>query len=47
MKNFIIEKNRGIVSEHFLDKNIADFDSACTYISALPYKRNKDKSNIL
>lgn len=47
MKNFIIEKNRGIVSEQFLNKDITDFDSACIYISALPYKRNTDKNNIL
>lgn len=47
MNNFRIQKHRGIVSEEFLNKNIADFDAACRYVSLLPYKRNKDKSNIL
>lgn len=47
MKNFKIHKKQGIVSEHFLSKNIHDFDSACHYISMLPYKRNTDKHDIL
>ncbi|WP_294302725.1 hypothetical protein [uncultured Chryseobacterium sp.] len=47
MKNFIIEKNKGIVSKQFLNKNITDFHSACTYISTLPYKRNTDKTYML
>lgn len=47
MKNFIIGKNSGIVSEQFLNKNITDFHSAGTYISKLPYKRNTDKNDIL
>lgn len=46
MKNFRI-KNKGIVSEQFLNKNIHDFDSACHYISMLPYKRNTYKHDIL
>lgn len=47
MKNFKIQKGKGIVSEQFLNKDIHDFDSACHYISRLPYKRNTDKHNIL
>lgn len=47
MKNFLIEKNKGIVSEQFLNKGITDFASACTYISTLPYERNTDKADIL
>lgn len=47
MNNFKIQKDRGIVSEQFLYRNISDFDAACQYISILPYKRNADKSNIL
>lgn len=46
MKNFRI-KNKGIVSEQFLNKNIHDLDSACHYISMLPYKRNTYKHDIL
>lgn len=46
MKNFTINKNKGIVSEKFLSKNITKFYVACKYVSELPYKRNSDKSNI-
>lgn len=46
MKNFAINKNKGIISEEFLNKNILDFHSACKYVSELPYKRNSDKNNI-
>ncbi|MFC0427528.1 hypothetical protein [Chryseobacterium scophthalmum] len=46
MKNFAINKNKGIISEEFLNKNILDFPSACKYVSELPYKRNSDKNNI-
>lgn len=47
MKNFKIQKDKGIVSEQFLNRNIHDFYSACHYISMLPYKRNTDKHDIL
>lgn len=47
MKNFKIQKDKGIVSRQFLTKNVHDFDSACHYISMLPYKRNTDKRDIL
>ncbi|MCJ8153737.1 hypothetical protein MKJ01_08210 [Chryseobacterium sp. SSA4.19] len=46
MKNFIINKQNGAVSEEFITRNIKDFHSATTYIAALPYKRNPDKSNV-
>lgn len=45
MKNFLI-KSKEIVSGLFLERNIKDFQSACQFISQLPYKRNNDKSNI-
>jgi hypothetical protein len=45
MKDFLI-KNKGIVSDCFLERNVSDFHSACQFISRLPYKRNNDKSNI-
>lgn len=47
MNNFKIQKDKGIVSEKFLNKNIEDFSEACRYLSLLPYKRNKDKHDIL
>lgn len=47
MNNFKIQKDKGIVSEEFLNKNIADFSTACQYVSLLPYKRNTDKNDIL
>lgn len=47
MDNFKIKKDKGIASEQFLNKNIADFNAACQYVSLLPYKRNTDKSDIL
>lgn len=47
MKNFKIQKDKGIVSEQFLNRNIHVFYSACHYISMLPYKRNTDKHDIL
>jgi len=46
MKNFIIHKDKGIISNEFLKRNITDFNSACKYVSELPYKRNSDKKNI-
>lgn len=46
MKNFAITQHKGIISDEFLIRNISDFDSACRYISELPYKRNADKNNI-
>lgn len=44
--NFEI-KNSGVVSNEFLKLGIQDFKSACKFISLLPYKRNKNKENIL
>ena len=44
--NFEI-KNNGVVSNEFLKLGIQDFKSACKFISLLPYKRNKNKENIL
>ncbi|MCI3938521.1 hypothetical protein MQX03_15075 [Chryseobacterium aahli] len=46
MKNFIIHKDKGIISNEFLNRNITDFHSASKYVSELPYKRNSDKNNI-
>ena len=46
MKNFPISQNKGIISEEFLKRNIKDFNAACKYMSALPYKRNCDKNSI-
>lgn len=46
MKNFTIDKNKGIISEEFFNKNILDFHSACKFVSELPYKRNVNKNNI-
>jgi hypothetical protein len=46
MKNFTIHKNKGIISEEFLNRNISDFHSACKFVTELPYKRNADKNNI-
>ncbi|UFH31327.1 hypothetical protein LNP04_15325 [Chryseobacterium sp. C-71] len=46
MKNFEIRKDKGIISNEFLNKNITDFHSASKYVSELPYKRNSDKNNI-
>lgn len=43
MKNFTIDKNKGVISDEFLNRNILDFHSACKYVSELPYKRNTDK----
>lgn len=43
--NFQIENN-GIVSEKFRTLNIYNFESACKFISELPYKRNQNKDNI-
>ncbi len=36
-----------LVSDALLEKGITDFNNAATYISHLPYSRNKDKTNIL
>lgn len=44
--NFNI-KNTGEVSKEFLNLGINDFQNACTFISKLYYKRNKDKNDIL
>ncbi len=44
--NFEIKSN-GEVSNEFLKLGIKDFKSACKYISMLPYKRNKNKENVL
>lgn len=44
--NFEI-KNNGEVSNEFLKLGILDFKSACKFISLLPYKRNKNKENVL
>ncbi|MGG5576126.1 hypothetical protein ACPDHL_02140 [Myroides sp. C15-4] len=44
--NFEI-KNKGEVSNEFLKVGVQDFKSACKFISLLPYKRNKNKENIL
>lgn len=46
MKNFAINKNKGIISEFFVNENITDFYSACQYVSLLPYKRNNNKNNV-
>jgi len=46
MKNFEIHKDKGIISNEFLNRNITDFHSANKYVSELPYKRNSDKNNI-
>lgn len=46
MKNFPLQKDKGITSLEFLKRNISDFYSACTFMSELPYKRNLDKNNI-
>ncbi|RZJ49663.1 MAG: hypothetical protein EOO19_04955 [Chryseobacterium sp.] len=46
MKNFSIIQRKGIISDEFISRKIADFSSACKFISDLPYKRNSDKSNI-
>ncbi|WBV59963.1 hypothetical protein PFY12_13050 [Chryseobacterium camelliae] len=46
MKNFTIDKGKGMISEEFLERNVFDFHSACKYVSGLPYKRNVDKNNI-
>jgi hypothetical protein len=46
MKNFSIIQHKGIISDEFISRKIADFSSACRYISELPYKRNSDKNNI-
>jgi hypothetical protein len=47
MKNFTLNKDKGIISDKFLSRNITDFHGACQYIAALPYKRNLHKNNIL
>ncbi|TDS53828.1 hypothetical protein [Myroides indicus] len=44
--NFRIENN-GVISKEFIKLGIADFESACQYISLLPYRRNTDKNDIL
>lgn len=44
--NFKIE-NKGIVSDKFLKSGINNFEKACEFIASLPYKRNKDKNDIL
>lgn len=44
--NFEI-KNNGEISNEFLKLEINDFKTACKFISLLPYKRNKNKENIL
>ncbi|MHC5310383.1 hypothetical protein ACYSNM_10045 [Myroides sp. LJL116] len=44
--NFKITANE-VISREFLNLGIADFQSACKYISLLLYKRNKNKDNIL
>lgn len=46
-ENFTINGEKGRVSEKFTELNIHDFETACQYIAALPYKRNQDKNNIL
>jgi len=46
MKNFSIIQRKGIISDEFISRKIADFSSACKFISELPYKRNSDKSNM-
>lgn len=46
MKNFSIRNRKGLVSQQFLNMNISDFQTACRYISELPYKRNSDKNNL-
>lgn len=46
MKNFEIHKDKGIISDEFLNRNITDFHSACKLVSELPYKRNSNKNNI-
>jgi hypothetical protein len=43
--NFRIENN-GVISEEFIKLGIADFESACQYISLLPYRRNTNKNDI-
>ena len=46
MINFpIISKD--IISNHFLDLGIIDFNKAAKYIQILPYKRNSNKENQL
>jgi hypothetical protein len=44
--NFEI-KSQEEVSREFLKNNIVDFNTACGFISSLPYKRNKNKNNLL
>lgn len=44
--NFSIENN-GIVSSRFITQKITDFNSACQFVAALPYKRNLDKNDLL
>ncbi|WP_084292219.1 hypothetical protein [Pedobacter nyackensis] len=44
--NFEIKYN-GKVSKEFLNLGINDFKSACKFVSRLPYKRNKNKKDIL
>ncbi|CAD7800957.1 hypothetical protein CHRY9390_00708 [Chryseobacterium aquaeductus] len=46
MINFSIHKDKGIISNEFLNRNITNFHSACKFISELLYKRNSDKKNI-
>ena len=43
--NFDIAAN-GKISNNFLNRNVSDFKSAMTFITQLPYGRNKDKRNL-
>jgi hypothetical protein len=44
MFNFAITPS-GTVSKEFLSLGIPDFSSACQYVTQLPYRRNKDKTD--
>lgn len=46
MKNFPIVSGQ-LVSKTFLNQGIKDFEEACNFIASLPYRRNRNKTNIL
>ncbi|MDR0229998.1 MAG: hypothetical protein LBI72_13205 [Flavobacteriaceae bacterium] len=46
MVNFKIESSAPL-SKAFVELNIIDYKQACDYIRYLPYKRNKDRDNLL
>ncbi|WP_185113880.1 hypothetical protein [Chryseobacterium indologenes] len=47
MHNFTINGENGIVSEKCIEFNIRDFHTASQFVAKIPYKRNRDKNNIL